>query len=82
MDVSLAHMTWGVTYRMKTKDFVYLPKALTIEPRGGAKPGERIYYTVSPTDTKTHKELLRKFEEAMAGQAAKLAPKRKAKKGS
>ena len=82
VDVSLAHLTWGVTYRMKTKDFVYLPKALTIEPRGGAKSEEQVYYTVSQTDTKTHKELLLGFEKAMAGQDGNSTGRQRRKAGT
>ena len=39
-------------------------KTLTIEPRIRTRLEERRYYTLSPTDSETHLELLREFEKA------------------
>jgi hypothetical protein len=66
IDVRVAAVRWNVTYRPATPDFTYLPKPLVIEPRQGSRPSDMLYYTQSPTDFKTHKELLESFEKALS----------------
>jgi len=61
-DIVLERLSWAVRYKMDTTDFMYIPKALTIEPRQGSKPGDMIYYTVSPTQSRIHLELLETLE--------------------
>lgn len=66
-EIILERLSWSVRYKMDTTDFLYIPKTITIEPRQGSGPTELIYYTVSPTDAKTHLELLEKLESRLAG---------------
>jgi hypothetical protein len=66
-EVTLEHLSWKVMYKTQSTDFVYLPKQLTIEPRAGSNPKEQLYYTQSPTDFKTHMEMLGEFEQRFAG---------------
>jgi hypothetical protein len=61
-EIVLQNLSWTVRYKMETTDFQYLPKLITVEPRQGSKPSDMIYYTVSPTDSKTHLELLNSLE--------------------
>ena len=65
-EIRLQSLSWGVRYKMDSTDFHYLPKLITIEPRQGSRPSDTIYYTVSPTDSKTHLELLSKLESRFA----------------
>lgn len=65
-EVILEHLSWSVRYATQSIDFLYLPKVLTIEPRRGSALSERLYYTQSPTDFRTHKELLRILERQLA----------------
>jgi hypothetical protein len=62
-DISLQHLSWAVRYRTQRTEWFYLPKVLTLEPRAGSKPEEKIYYTQSPTDFETHLKLLVSFEQ-------------------
>ncbi len=64
VEVDLEHLSWAVKYRPQSTEFTYIPKVLTIEPRHGTKEADRIYYTLSPTDFKTHMELLKAFEKS------------------
>ena len=66
IDLRLNTLRWVVTYRPETTDFIYQPKFLTIEPRQGSRPNDRLYYTQSPVDFKTHKELLESLEKALS----------------
>jgi hypothetical protein len=66
IDVRLLAVRWTVTYRLPTPDFTYLPKPLVIEPRQGSRPSDMLYFTQSPTDFKTHKELLEALEKALS----------------
>jgi len=68
-DIVWQQLSWSVKYREKTTDFVYRPKVLTIEPRAGSKATERLFYTVSPTDSKTHIALLEKLESTLSARA-------------
>jgi hypothetical protein len=61
-EIRLQSLSWAVRYKMESTDFHYLPKLITIEPRQGSRPSDMIYYTVSPSDSKTHLELLEKLE--------------------
>ena len=61
-EIRLQNLSWSVLYKMESTDFQYLPKVITIEPRQGSRPSDMTYYTVSPTDSKTHLELLKKLE--------------------
>jgi len=61
-EIRLQNLSWSVLYKMESTDFQYFPKVITIEPRQGSKPSDMTYYTVSPTDSKTHLELLKKLE--------------------
>jgi hypothetical protein len=63
--IRLAALSWVVTYRTESTDAAYLPKVLTIEPRAGSKIEDRIYYTISPTDSQTHIGLLEEFERKL-----------------
>lgn len=64
-EILLERLSWAVRYKMDTTDFMYLPKAITIEPRQGSKPGDMIYYTVSPTQSRIHLELLETLESKL-----------------
>lgn len=64
-EILLERLSWTVRYKMDTTDFMYLPKAITIEPRQGSKPGDMIYYTVSPTQSRIHLELLETLESKL-----------------
>jgi hypothetical protein len=74
-EIVLERLQWRISYKTQSTDFVYLPKALTIEPRAGGSPSEMLYYTQSPTDFKTHMSLLRAFENAFG--ELKERPKRR-----
>jgi len=69
-EIRLQSLSWGVRYKMESTDFHYLPKLITIEPRQGSRPSDMIYYTVSPTDSKTHLELLNKLESRFGQQGS------------
>jgi hypothetical protein len=62
--IALERLGWKITYKTQSTDYLYLPKVLTIEPRAGSNPSEMLYYTQSPTDFKTHKDLLEAFEKS------------------
>jgi hypothetical protein len=64
-DISLSSLSFRVTYNTDNKEFGYLPKQLTLEPRSGSKLSDRIYYTQSPTDPATHRILIEEFERAL-----------------
>jgi hypothetical protein len=66
VDLRLLSLRWVVSYRPDTPDFTYLPKVLAIEPRTGSRPSDMLYYTQSPSDFKTHKELVESFEKALS----------------
>lgn len=66
--ITLERLGWRVSYQTQSADFLYLPKALTIEPRSGSKPSDQLYFTQSPTEYKKHIELLAEFEK-MVGKA-------------
>lgn len=61
-EVILERLRWKVTYKTRSTDFVYAPKELTIEPRSGSDPSEKLYYTQSPTAFETHMEMLEHLE--------------------
>jgi hypothetical protein len=61
--VQLGSLSWVVSYQTKTTDFFYHPRAFTIEPRAGSRVEDRLYYTLSPTDSESHVTLLRQFEK-------------------
>jgi hypothetical protein len=65
-EITLERLSWKISYTTQSTDFVYLPKQLTIEPRAGANPNEQLYYTQSPTEFKTHMELLEELERRFA----------------
>jgi hypothetical protein len=65
--LSLQHLVWAVFYQTQTTNFSYLPRQLTIEPRQGSTPEDRLYFTVSPTDFETHVKLLEEFEKTLSG---------------
>ena len=60
--IQLAHLSWQVTFKTDSSDYIYQPKALALEPRMGSKPSDNLYYTQSPTDFAGHMELLQEFE--------------------
>jgi hypothetical protein len=66
IDLRPFNLRWVVSYRPDTPDFTYLPKVLAIEPRQGGRPGDMLYYTQTPTDFKTHKELIELLESALS----------------
>ncbi len=63
--ITLERLGWRVTYETQSADFLYLPKALTIEPRSGSKPSDQLYFTRSPVEYKKHLELLAEFEKRL-----------------
>ena len=63
--ITLERLSWRVSYQTQNADFLYLPKALTIEPRSGSEPSDQLYFTQSPTEYKKHIELLAEFEKTV-----------------
>lgn len=62
-------LSFEVKYEMKDKDLKATnvgiqSKKITIEPRLGTNIKERRYFTSSPTDSKTHLELITELEKA------------------
>lgn len=66
VEVELQQLSWRVTYKPKQTTIQYLPREVRIEPRHGSRPEDRIYYTQSPSDFKTHVEILDSIEKALA----------------
>lgn len=64
-EITLERLGWRVSYQTQSANFLYLPKAFTIEPRAGSKPSEQLYFTQSPTKYKKHLELLAEFENLL-----------------
>jgi hypothetical protein len=62
----LQNVRWMVSYLPTTFNFTYLPKVLATEPRGNTSPSDTHYYTQSPTEFKTHMELVAAFEKALS----------------
>jgi hypothetical protein len=67
--VQLGNLSWIVSYQTKTTDFFYQPRPFTIEPRAGSRLEDRLYYTLSPTDSKSHVRLLEKLEKYLPSPA-------------
>jgi hypothetical protein len=65
-EITLERLGWKISYKTQSTDYLYLPKRLTIEPRAGSNPSEMLYFTQSPTDFKTHGDLLEAFEKSFA----------------
>jgi hypothetical protein len=66
-DIRLERLGWKISYKTQSTEFLYRPKHLTIEPRAGSDPEEQLYYTQSPTEFKTHIEMLEEFEKSFVG---------------
>jgi hypothetical protein len=64
--LSLQQLSWRIAYSTHSENYLYMPKLLTIEPRQGSKLSDCVYYTMSPSDFKTHLELLEAFERRLA----------------
>ena len=64
--IQLSHLSWQVTFRTESNDYIYQPKMLAIEPRAGSKPSEQLYFTHSPTEFATHMKLLQELEATFA----------------
>lgn len=73
VDIQLQNLSWKVSYKPRTAEFVYLPKVFTIEPRNGTTPNERVFYTVSPADYSVHMKLLEDFERQFIPTATESA---------
>lgn len=54
--------TTAVTYNTEGGDYIITPKPFTIEPRVGTTPEQGIFYVQSPTDSKTHIQLMDELE--------------------
>ena len=61
--IELERLGWRVKYRTQSTDYLYRPKRFTIEPRAGSNPAEMLYFTESPTNFKTHMELVEALEK-------------------
>jgi len=59
-----AEIRYVVALTTKAAEFRYAPKMLAIEPRKGAAPGDRLYWTNSPLKSDQHLSLLRELESA------------------
>lgn len=63
-------MRFEVTFKpgqeLVDKTLSIAAKSLVIEPREGTTLNQKIYYTLSPTDTDTHLRLLKQFEKSFA----------------
>jgi len=66
IEIRLQNVRWTVSYKPATFDFAYLPKPLSIEPRQGNRPGDRVFYTQSPTDFNTHMNLINALERSFS----------------
>jgi hypothetical protein len=63
--IELQSLSWKVSYEATGREYIYLPKAFTLEPRVGSNFGDRVYYTISPTSYATHLKLLTDFERIL-----------------
>ena len=64
--IQLQNLAWKVMYQPKETTVQYLARELRIEPREGSRPKDNLYYTQSPSDFKTHVEILDAIEKALA----------------
>ncbi len=70
IDIIPRSLSFNVTYKdldqsLLDNNIQILSKPLTIEPRLGTAPTEKIYYTLSPTDSKTHLHLIELLENQL-----------------
>lgn len=74
-------LTFSVNYEVTDKALLdagvaISPKPLTIEPRMGTSLNERRFYTSSPTDSKTHLDLISTFENLFKKKRAQKETKK------
>ncbi len=67
---NLTHRFWPQTftttvlYKVEQEDYILSPKPFTVEPRLGTSPEQSIFFVQSPTDSKTHMQLMEELERA------------------
>jgi hypothetical protein len=66
-EIHLSNLSFQVKYTSNTDIYSLVPKVLTIEPRAGSNPKEKMYYVLTPTDSDTHRRLVEQFEKVMSG---------------
>lgn len=66
VSIILSHIQFSIQYKLKDADYSLTEKGLTIEPRTGTVPHQKIYFTASPTDSKAHLNLLDKLEKEIS----------------
>lgn len=67
VDMSLSNLSFQVKFSSLSDTFFFMPKVLTIEPRAGSDPKEKLYYIVTPTDSDEHRRLVEDFDKKMSG---------------
>lgn len=62
----LQRLTWIVSYEPKETSIQFLPREFRIEPREGSRPEDNLFYTQSPSDFKTHLQILEALEKTLS----------------
>lgn len=68
--IQLQNLAWKVMYQPKETTVQYLARELRIEPREGSRPEDNLYYTQSPSDYKTHLEILEAVEKTLSSRSS------------
>jgi len=70
-DLNLTNLSFQVRYEMSADQVPFFPRPLSIEPRAGSEPADRLFYIVAPLRSSDLKKVIEELEGLGVGKVRK-----------